>query len=240
MVKKKIQKEIYLPNAGDLLRGLGFFKGLNDAVLSKFERIAAVQSFQSDETIMLGGDARRTIFFIAKGQAKIFYDAKKSRNNILSLLDTGDSFGEIQLFSENAKSSISLKAEGQCTVLIFKGKDFISEVRNYPELLLAFLKETTRKLNKAYMQMASLSMSTIKKRIKYCLTQFTEERGLKIIRENKAVVLLKNRPTQQQLAEMCGTTRETVNRELASLLKDGYIELDGKDLILLKELPMED
>ncbi|MCL2101738.1 MAG: Crp/Fnr family transcriptional regulator [Fibromonadales bacterium] len=241
MKKNDIQKEPYLlPSTGDLLRKVSFFSGLNDAILSKFERIAMVQSFQSEETIMLGGDARRTVFFIAKGQARVFYDAKKSRNNLLNLLDAGDFFGEIQLFSENAKSSISLKAESQCTVIIFKGKDFINEIKNYPELLLAFLRETTKKLNKAYAQIAALSMSTIKKRIKSCIMLFMEERGIKILRKGKAITVLKNRPTQQQMAEMSGTTRETVNRELANLEKNGYIEMDGGDLVLLKELPMSD
>ena len=239
--KKQEKKEPDIPpNTAELLRRVDFFSDLDGAVLSRFERIATVQSFQNEETIMLAGDARRAIFFITKGQAKVFYDSKNARNNILSLLDVGDFFGEIQLFNENGKSSISVKADGECTVIIFKGKDFVNEIRNIPELLLVFLKETTQKLNKSYMQTASLSMNTIKRRIRACLMQFIDERGVRIPYKNSTVIKLKNRPTQQQIAEMSGTTRETVNRELAALIKNGCIELEGKDLILLKELALND
>jgi CRP-like cAMP-binding protein len=209
----------------ELFRKVDFFKNLDEVILNRFASIATVQNFQHGETIMLAGDTRRAIFFIVRGQAKVFSDSKNSRNSILSLLATGDFFGEIQLFSESAKSYFSIKAEGECSVIIFKGKDFINEITNAPKLLIAFLKATTQKLGKTYMQIESLSMSTIRGRIRSCLMQFIEETSGK------------NRPTQQQIATMCGTTRETVNRELSFLIKNGYIKLDGKNLILLKALP---
>jgi len=208
----------------ELLRKIDFFKDLDEVTLNRFASIATVQNFQHGETIILAGDTRRAMFFITRGQAKVFSDFKNSRNSILSILSTGDFFGEIQLFGENAKSYFSIKAEGECSVIIFKGKDFINEITNVPKLLIAFLRATTRKLAKTYMQIESLSMSTIRGRIRSCLMQFIEETGGK------------NRPTQQQIAAMCGTTRETVNRELSFLVKNGYIKLDGKNLILLKDL----
>jgi len=236
--KKEEKNEPKIPSStADLLRRVDFFSDLNEAALGRFERIATVQHFQNEETIMLAGDARKAIFFITKGQAKVFYNSKYSRSSILSLLGIGDFFGEIQLLNESGKSYISVKAEGECTVIIFSGKNFINEIMNIPELSYLFLKETALKLNRAYMQIASLSMNTIKGRIKACLMQFIDERGVRIQYQNEPAIKLKNRPTQQQIAEMSGTTRETVNRELAILIKDGYMELGNKDLILLKELP---
>jgi len=236
MSSKKSQKNTEV-NILDIFRRIDFFSDLDEAALNKFAQIATLQNFQHEETIMLAGDARRAIFFITKGQAKVFSDSPNSRNSILNLLGIGDFFGEIQLFNESGKSSISVKAEEECSIIIFKGKDFINEIATDQKLFVAFLKETTQKLNKAYMQIASLSMSTIKERIKSCLMQFIEERGIKVAHNNGNAIKLKNRPTQQQLAEMSGTTRETVNRELATLVKNGYIELDGKDLFLLKDFP---
>jgi len=238
MSSKRTQKDTMV-NMLDIFRRIDFFSDLDEATLNRFAQIATMQNFQHEETIMLAGDTRRAIFFIAKGQAKVFSDSKSSRNNILNLLDTGDFFGEIQLFNESGKSFISVKAEDECSIIIFKGKDFITEIAGNQKLFIAFLKETTQKLNKAYMQISSLSMTTIKERIKSCLMQFIEERGVKIPYNNGTAVKLKNRPTQQQLAEMSGTTRETVNRELSALVKNGYIELNGKELYLLKNFSGE-
>ncbi len=237
-IKKQEEKEPNTPlSTAELLRRVDFFSNLDETVLGRFERIANVQHFQNEETIMLAGDARKAIFFITRGQAKVFYDSKYSRSSILSLLGIGDFFGEIQLLNESGKIHISVIAEGECTVIIFPGKNFINEIMSMPELSYVFLKETTQKLNRAYMQIASLSMNTIKGRIKACLMHFIDERGVRIQYKNESAIKLKNRPTQQQIAEMSGTTRETVNRKLAALIKDGYMEFDGKDLILLKELP---
>jgi len=234
MSSKKKQKNTAV-NMLEIFRRIDFFSDLDDAALNRFAQIATVQNFQHEETIMLAGDTRRAIFFVTHGQAKVFSDSKNFRNSILCLLDIGDFFGEIQLFNESGKSFISVKAEEECSIVIFRGKDFINEIACNPKLSIAFLKETTQKLNKAYMQIASLSMSTIKERIKSCIMQFIEERGIKVSHNNGSAIKLKNRPTQQQLAEMSGTTRETVNRELSVLVKNGYIELNGKELFLLKD-----
>jgi CRP-like cAMP-binding protein len=236
MQAKNHEKE---PNITELFRRVDFFSDLDDAFLYKLANIAALQDFQNEETIMLAGDARRAIFFIIKGQAKVLSDSRNTRSNILSLLGVGDFFGEIQLFNENGKSPVSVQAEGECSVIIFKGKDFINEIINIPKLYIVFLREITQKLNKAYMQIAALSMNTIKARIKSCIMQFIDETGVRGPHKNKKdmVIKLKNRPTQQEIAERSGTSRETVNRELSALVKKGYIELDGKDLILLRELP---
>ena len=231
------KKQEHNPDTAEILREVDFFCSFDKTTLDKFAEIATVQNFQHGETVMLAGDTRRAVFFIAKGQVKILSDLKNSRDTILNLLGTGDFFGEIQLLGENSRSFFSIKAESECTVIIFKGKDFINEIMAMPKTLLVFLKATVQKLGKAYMQIASLSMSTVKGRIKSCLMQLIEETNIKISEKNEREIILKNRPTQQQIAAMCGTTRETVNRELSFLEKNGYIKLIGKNLVLLRELP---
>ncbi|MDR2732570.1 MAG: Crp/Fnr family transcriptional regulator, partial [Fibromonadaceae bacterium] len=205
-------KNIPNANAMELFRRVDFFGSLDEATLNRLASIATVQHFQDDETIMLAGDARRAIFFITKGQAKVLSDTKNARNTILNLLGVGDFFGEIQLFNESGKSATSVRSDGECSVIIFRGKDFINEMTGIPQLSIAFLRGTTQKVSRAYMQIASLSMSTIKGRIKSCIMQFIEEMGVRVPYKGESAIKLKNRPTQQQLAEMSGTTRETVNR----------------------------
>lgn len=239
MPKKKPKIEPKALNIAELLRRVDFFCELDDATLSKFEKIGTILSFQYDETITLAGDDRRYIFFIAKGMAKVFYDDKNARSNILSLLGVGDFFGEMQLLNNTGRSPISVKSDGECTIITFNGKDFLKEIINNPKLSLAFLRQTTQKLGKAYMQIANLSVNTVKDRIKSCLMQFVEEKGIRVQRNSQIAIVLRNRPTQQQIADMSGTSRETVNRELAHYIKEGYIEMEGTDMYLLKELPVD-
>ena len=66
-----------------------------------------------------------------------------------------------------------------------------------------------------------------------------EERGVRSPSKDGVVTIIKNRPTHQQLADMSGTTRETVSRVLAALEKKGSISVVGKDLVILDDLQME-
>jgi len=239
--KQKIETvEAVDVNIADLFARISFFNDLDKATIGRFVHIATFQNFQHDETIVLAGDTHKSIFFITKGVAKILSDSKSSRGSILSLLGIGDFFGEIHLLGSKEKSNFSLKAEGECQVLIFRGKEFMNEVMQNQKLFLEFLKEEVHKLSKAYMQIAIFSMNTIRGRFISCLMLFIDEMGVRTPWKNgQSVVKLKNCPAQHQFAAMCGTSRETMNREIASLIKEGYIEWDGRDLVLLKELNIE-
>ena len=219
---------------GTLLRRVNFFSNLDENAITTFSELAVFQSFQHEETIMLADDRQGVIFFITKGAAKIFSGSKFLKGNLLSLLGVGDFFGEMQIFGESKRNAISVKAEGLCEVVIFKGSDFFAEISKSTELSMAFLKEECRKVSRAYMQIATLSMNTTKKRVLACIMLFIDEMGVRVPRgDGKSVIKLKNRPSQQQIADMSGTSRESVNRELAALMKEGYLEVDGSDWILL-------
>jgi CRP-like cAMP-binding protein len=219
---------------GTLLRRVNFFSNLDENTITRFSKLAAFQCFQHEETIMLADDSQSAIFFITKGVAKVFSGSKFIKGNLLSLLGVGDFFGETQIFGENERNTISVKAEGPCEVVIFKGSEFFAEISKSTELSMAFLKEECRKVSRAYIQIAALSMNTTKKRVLACIMLFIEEMGVRVPSgDGRSIIKLKNRPSQQQIADMSGTSRESVNRELATLMKEGYLEVDGSDWILL-------
>jgi len=94
----------------------------------------------------------------------------------------------------------------------------------------------SRRLRKSNKQVGSLSLMTVYGRIAATLLNLMEEKGVRIHSQSgQMVIAIKNRPTQQQLAEMSGTTRESVSRVLTTLQKKGSISITGKDLIILEE-----
>ncbi len=73
------------------------------------------------------------------------------------------------------------------------------------------------------------------------LLNLMEERGVRIHTENgKMVTVIHNRPTQQQLADMSGTTRETVSRISSILVKAGAIAVTGKDIVIFDEESLQE
>ena len=132
--------------------------------------------------------------------------------------------------------SASVKAVSSAQVLIIRREHFIKQVRATPDLAMSLLVEMSKRLRKANRQIGSLAMLTVYGRIAGTILNLVEERGVRIhSASGKMVTVIRNRPTQKQLAEMSGTTRETVSRVLSQLQKKGTLSLAGKDLIILEE-----
>lgn len=106
---------------------------------------------------------------------------------------------------------------------------------------MGLLVEMSKRLRKSNRQIGSLSTMSVYGRVAGTLLSLVEERGVRIHgTDGRMVTVIRNRPTQQQLAEMSGTTRETVSRVFSSLVKKHSISVMGKDLVILEESLLRD
>jgi CRP/FNR family transcriptional regulator/CRP/FNR family cyclic AMP-dependent transcriptional regulator len=223
-------------NASDMLKGVDLFSSLTDEQIEKMGSLAIENHYKRDQSIILEDDSvNQALFLIAEGEVKVYMSGSDGRETILSLLGPGDFFGEMSLLDGDPRSA-SVKSVSNAIVLVIRRDDFISLLFKYPDLSMSLLEEMSRRLRKANRQIGSLSTLTVYGRIAGTLLNLAEERGKRIHGESgKFVTLIENRPTQQHLAEMSGTTRETVSRVLNALKKKGVIGVNGKDLIILEE-----
>jgi CRP-like cAMP-binding protein len=84
------------------------------------------------------------------------------------------------------------------------------------------------RLRKSDRQIASLSLSDAEKRIAMCILRIADEKGV----IKKGQVSIPKIPIQQDIANMSGTSRETVSRALKLLVKEGFVQRNGKELII--------
>lgn len=220
----------------ELLKGVDLFSSLSDLQLESLSRLVIFQSYEKDETIILeDDDSVQALFLIAEGEVKVYMTGVDKRETILTLLSKGDFFGEMSLVDGEPRSA-SVKAVTPAELLIIRREHFLEQVRQTPDLAMSLLVEMSKRLRKANRQIGSLAMLTVFGRIAGTILNLVEERGVRIHGEHgKMVTVIRNRPTQKQLAEMSGTTRETVSRVLSQLQKKGTLSLAGKDLIILEE-----
>jgi CRP/FNR family transcriptional regulator/CRP/FNR family cyclic AMP-dependent transcriptional regulator len=220
----------------ELLKGVDLFSSLDNEQLETLARLVIMQNYDKDETIILEDDESvQALFLIAEGEVKVYMTGTDKRETILTLLGKGDFFGEMSLIDGEPRSA-SVKAVSPSEVLIIRREHFIQQVRATPDLAMSLLVEMSKRLRKANRQIGSLAMLTVYGRIAGTILNLVEERGVRIHGENgKMVTVIRNRPTQKQLAEMSGTTRETVSRVLSQLQKKGTLSLANKDLIILEE-----
>ena len=166
--------------------------------------------------------------YIVEGSVKITRLSKDGREVILAILNAGDFFGEMSLLDGESRSANVIALE-KTEVLSLNREHFLEVLHEYPQIAIQLLKEMTSRLRKSDRQIVSLSLSDAEKRIALCIVRFADEQGT--IR--KGQVTIPKIPIQQDIANMAGTSRETVSRAMSLLVDEEYIERNGRELKIL-------
>lgn len=220
----------------DLLKGVELFSELNEEQLGMIANLVIVKNFNRDETVVLeGDDSVQALYLIATGSVQVYMTGIDGRETILSFLERGDFFGEMSLIDGEPRSA-SVRTVTDAKLLVIHRESFLSLIRKTPEIAMALMSELCKRLRKANKQIGSLSTMSVSGRVAGTLLNLMQERGVRIHTDNgNMVTVIHNRPTQQQLADMSGTTRETVSRICSLLVRTNAIAMTGKDIVIFDE-----
>ena len=211
-----------------LLQSVSIFWDLNEDELGHIADKMVAKHFENGNYIFLEDSEGEQCFFVLEGSVKVTRLSKDGREVILAMLNEGEFFGEMSLLDGESRSANVIALE-KTKVLTLDRNDFIAVVNDYPQIAVQLLKELARRLRKSDRQIASLSLSDAEKRIALCIIRFADEQG--VIQNGK--VSIPKTPIQQDIANMAGTSRETVSRALGLLDKEDLIERNGRELIIL-------
>ena len=203
------------------LRKIGLFSSVKDEDLERVASILIERRFPKHKTIVEEGLPGDYMYIIREGRVSVSKLSDDGREKILEFLETGDFFGEMSLL-DNAPRSASVRALTDARVLALSRNEFLNVLRRSPDLAMAVIQELTRRLRQVDEQASSLSFQRVKERTQGLLQRLARddcgrEGGL------RTPVL-----THQQIADMIGTSRETVTRALKGLRQEGWLEQDGK------------
>ena len=228
-------------NVCGLLKGVDLFSELTEEQLGLLANLVVVQDFNRDETVVLEGDcSMKALYLIASGTVQVYMTGIDGRETILSFLERGDFFGEMSLIDGEPRSA-SVRTVTDAQLMIIHREPFLTLIRQTPEIAMSLLSEMSKRLRKANKQIGSLSTMSVSGRVAGTLLNLMEERGMRIHTDNgQMVTVIHNRPTQQQLADMSGTTRETVSRICSLLVKANAIAMTGKDIVIFDEEALQE
>ena len=212
----------------EFLQSVSIFWDLNENDLGHIADKMVAKHFENGNYIFLEDSEGEQCFFVLEGSVKVTRLSKDGREVILAMLNEGDFFGEMSLLDGESRSANVIALE-KTKVLTLDRNDFIAVVNDYPQIAVQLLKELARRLRKSDRQIASLSLSDAEKRIALCIIRFADEQG--VIQNGK--VNIPKTPIQQDIANMAGTSRETVSRALGLLEREDLIERHGRELIIL-------
>ena len=165
------------------------------------------------------------MYVIREGRVKVTKLSGDGREKILELLGAGDFFGEMSLL-DNVERSASVKTLGETRILALSRADFLSELRRSPDLAMAVIQELTRRVRQMDEQASSLSFQRVRERTQGLLQRLAREDSAQDGRRITPSL------THQQIADMIGTSRETVTRVVKELKQDGWLDQEGKHCLL--------
>ncbi len=176
-------------------------------------------------------EAGDSLFVIMSGRIKVVIAGESGREVTLSILRSGDSFGEMALFDESPRSANCVAIE-PTTLLALSRDDLMRHVQAHPRTAMNLLGEMARRLRRADQTIAQLALCDVNERLIYRLVGLAREEGA----QGPDGLVVRRRPTQQELANMIGSCRETISRAFNQLARDGLIIPRGRSLVVTPNL----
>ncbi len=219
-----------------LLRNVAIFAHLDDATLTGLARFAESRQFAPGAIVVGQDDPGEALYVLVSGKVKVALYGESGREIILSLFRTpGDFFGEMSLLDDQPRSATVIALE-RSTLLSLSRADFRTHLKAYPRTALEVLAELSRRLRRADEVIGNLALLDVYGRVARWLRQQADSDG----EETSEGVVIRQRPTQQQIAGMIGTSRETVSRTLSELTRRGHIAVSGRRILLRRSFLLAD
>ncbi len=212
----------------DFLRFVPIFAELDEATLAKITKLGVKTKFSKDNLILTENETGTAFFVIIKGKVKVSRVSDDNKEVILTILNDSDFFGEMAILDGMSRSA-NVTAMEDSELFIIQRSDFLDLLYSHPEVSAALLQELTKRLRNADMKIKSLSLKDAEGKVATVILQLADEFGK--IKQGK--VEIEKLPYQHDMANMAGTSRETISRTLHSFAKKGLIELEGSKLRIL-------
>jgi len=203
-----------------VLRRIPLFRDFEDAELTQIASTVGIARFSKHQFIVRESEPGDTFFIIVSGSISVCRIAPDGRETILSILKEGDFFGEMSMFDSSLRSA-SIKALTEVEVGTINRAEFLDLLDRNPKIGRLLVIELAERLRAANALIAATTSQDIRARLASLLLNLSEQFGEPV--DNGIKISL--RLTNQEMANMIGTTRETVNRTLNRFWDDQLVDM---------------
>lgn len=212
----------------ECLQLVPIFSDLPEEVIKQVVLVGNKKTYSKDSVILVEEEVGTALFVIIKGKVKVSRSSSDGREVILTILSDSDFFGEMSIL-DGLNRSATVVALEDTELFIIQRKEFLDLLNKHPEITIALLSQLTQRLRNADMKIKALSLKDAEGKVATVILQLADDIG----KIKQGTVEIDKLPLQQDLANMAGTSRETISRTLHSFAKKGMIELEGSKLKII-------
>ena len=203
------------------------FRTLSQGALEDLASRAQTRRFDSGAVVLSQNEVGNVMYLIMNGRVKVSMYGQNGREVTLAFLRQGGCLGEVAMFGERQRTAHCVAVEP--TVLLAVSRDdLLRHVSRFPSTALCLLGQMAERLRRADRSIAELALCDVNERLVNKLVDLAVDEG----EETEGGMLVKRRPTQQELANMIGSCRETISRTFNQLAKEGKIITRGRSLVV--------
>ncbi|HEX2705133.1 MAG TPA: Crp/Fnr family transcriptional regulator [Candidatus Lustribacter sp.] len=212
----------------DVVRSAPLFAALDEEDARALLAQMAPFRMERGDILFNEGDRGDTLFVIAEGKVKLGRTSSDGRENLVAVLGPGEMFGELSLFDPGPRTmTATAVAETQLVAL---GNDSLTEIlAGRPEVSKSLLAALAQRLRRTNEHLADLVFTDVPGRVAKALLDLSHRFG----RPVEGGLLVAHDLTQEELAQLVGASRETVNKALADFATRGWLKLEARAVLLI-------
>lgn len=209
------------------LKPVSFFSCLTGKNLQVIKSHCSELSFPKGSVILHQEEKSFDLYIIIKGRVKVALMNEDGREVVLDILEKGDFFGELS-FLDNRSRSAMVSAMTDVKLMFIERDSFRRIVSENSEIAVNLLSVMASRLRKSNEMVETLTFLDVAGRVAKVLIETARESCEKL---PHGYLRIKG-PTHQAIANRIGASREAVTKAMKSLVSNGLISINGKDIII--------
>lgn len=228
-----------------MLRRVHLLRDLSDDELTTLSKVARVRTFAKGDFVLHKGDNRSDLLFLITGRLQVIDYTGQGREVVLHIVHSGDYFGELSVIDGKERSA-SVTASKESIVVFLTQEHALSLFYSKPSVAKRLLERFAYNIRQASVRQMLLNTASAHSRVYLMLLELLDRQEIEKKAQHQngenqqnALQTINNLPTQQELANMVNTSRETVSRSLKVLLQKGIIGKDKRRIIIINRKALE-
>ncbi|HXZ48338.1 MAG TPA: Crp/Fnr family transcriptional regulator [Usitatibacter sp.] len=211
------------------LKAVPFFTQLSESELDVVRGLSTEKTYPKNAVVLTEGEMGDSLFMIQSGKVKVFIGDEDGREIILKILGPGDFFGEMSMIDKQPRSA-SVTTIEPSHFLMLTHAAFERCVEQAPRIANMVMRVLAQRVREADRKIGTLALMDVYGRVASTLLELSVY--------NNGKLMVGEKLSQQDLANMVGASREMVNRILKDLSERGFISIESKSITIInRELP---